>query len=181
MSGSDSLESVSSDSQAGLEPVFPIYLDVEMLTGFLATLEGGFSLASNVSSTEGSTRASGNAGSISTGTSGLLGQLFQLDFSGGIQGGTSADERKEIKFVLQHTEVSLFNRLRGQLYDLDMVETIDDETKALPKLGSIVEFEGVIQSNPLTQVLRIFGPIMSLIEDESPPLSKKGQRIIQSG
>lgn len=135
--------------------VFPFYLDVEMLTGFLATIEDGFLLISNVSETETNSKANDLSASGTAGTSSFLSSLFKIDLQGGLKLSDSSQGGRELGFVLQHTEASLFNRLRERLTAKGLITHVGADSIEMPLLGSIVEIDGVIQQNPVATVLEL--------------------------
>lgn len=91
-----------------IAPVFPFYLDREMLTGFLATLEDGFSLTSNVSQQLGGTSSQRSQAAAEAGLGGgFLNGLFRLGIRGDIESTADQEDREEYQFILQHTEASL--------------------------------------------------------------------------
>lgn len=171
----------SAPDQAPQELVYPFYLDVEMLTGFLATLEGGFSLTSDVSTSEQSHDSSDKSGTADAGTIGLIGSLFKVNMQGNLERTSSLEDRREDKFVLQHTETSLFNRLRSLLIQRNMVTSVHSETTELPSLGAIVEIDGVVQDNPLSQVLSVMELFTNLSQPPPTPQGNQGRRRNRGG
>lgn len=160
-------------------PVFPFYLDVEMLTGFLATLEGGFSLSSSVSETEATSGVKDLSTSAGGGVGGLFSSIFKMDMQGTLKLNDTIEEGRAFNFVLQHTEASLFNRLRNQLYSRGLVTVVNDDSTELPPLGAMVEIDGVLQQNPLTTVLELLQLVSPLVPGLAPPkdLSAKGRNL----
>lgn len=157
-------------------PVFPFYLDTEMLTGFIATLEDGFSLASDVSQQTGGSASSKNQLEGEAGVGGgLLQNLFKLNISGGIESATSQDDREEYRFILQHTEASLFNRCRATMAAAGISTTIAKDTTS-PLIGDIVEITGVLHRNPLHDLLDLANLFGFDSSNQSGGPNPKGQQ-----
>lgn len=144
-----------------------------MLTGFLATLEDGFSLSSNVSQQAGGSTGSRNHATGGVG-GGLFQSLFRINIAGGIESTSDAEDREEYSFILQHTEASLFNRCRSYMrdHDISTVLTIDCDA---PEIGDIVEIRGVLHRNPLHDLLELVSVFSSPNQSQSNVGRSRGQ------
>lgn len=137
---------------AGYELAHPVYLDVPMMTSFLAHLEGGLSTVESETHT-GVDTAEPRL-SIRTGA--------RLRQWGLVHNESEASEPKpsrneaavELRTERHHTAASLFNLLYYYLHEDHQVSPLagDDDLERLEN-GQLVEFRGEYLGNPLENVL----------------------------
>lgn len=147
----------------GYNLAHPVYLDVPMMTSFLAHLEGG--VAVHEEATE---RESGARERALKGRAGLRLRLFPLgDGEVGIEG--SQQRRDETSFEYRterhHTAASLFNILYDYLQEDEQVISLSLASQ-LAELhsGELIELAGEYLGNPLEEVLAFFATILPYIE-----------------
>ncbi|MGH2442128.1 MAG: DUF6414 family protein [Chloroflexota bacterium] len=150
--------------ESGVDIVHPIYLDIPMMTSFVAALEGGFAYVDKrrTSSTklEGTQKsASGRLGVP------ILSSLFRMDMSGDIKSTDDTRSIEEVEVERQHTASSLFNLLRWKLVsDLDLVKfpTSAEDLRELEP-GALVEIRGVIASDPVSDLFEALNDVIASI------------------
>jgi hypothetical protein len=175
---------MSRDNQIDL--VYPLYLDVPMMTSFLAALEDGIAYGSNIKSRRSNQKAlmtQGEAG-IEVPSIGVLSTLFNLNLRGKIERNKSVGDDEEIELVKKHTEASLFMLLRKSLYEsnsITQVAVTDDLEKV--KHASLVEITGRIFRSPaslaLDTLFRIFSLMGVEFQDEIEVIQPKNSKHIQ--
>ena len=100
-----------------IDLAYPLYLDVPMMTSFVAALEDGIAYGSDVTQRGEQQRAVSGQGEARAGMFGLgiVSSLLSLDLRGKISGEKTTGETEEVKLVRKDTEASLFMRLRHVL------------------------------------------------------------------
>lgn len=134
-------------------PVFPYYLDEEMVMSFLATIEGGLSIVQKVSQTVENTEHRDKAGEIEVG-GGFL-STFKASAKGGIGRSSNEISSESWEYERQYPIISLFNLLREQLFTLGISKSIVNDPSIPLSVGDIVEFEGSVQKNPFVELADI--------------------------
>ncbi len=150
--------------QSGTDLVHPVYLDIPMMTSFVAALEGGFAYADKRKT---SSTASGGTQRAASGRLGvpILSSLFRLDMSGDIKSTDDTRSIEEVEVERQHTASSLFNLLRWKLKsDLGLVNS-PASAKDLHGLepGVLVEIRGVIASDPVSDLFEALNDVIASI------------------
>lgn len=142
-----------------LDLVYPLYLDVPMMTSFVAALEDGIAYGSDVTQRTDQQNVVSTAGEARVGIPfmSVLSTLIGLDLRGKISGDRAAGEGEEIKLVRRHTEASLFMRLRQGLKNeekiVEVKEIGDLQKLKNPEENFLVEVSGQIFRSPLSEVL----------------------------
>ena len=169
-----------------IDLVYPLYLDVPMMTSFLAAMEDGIAYDSDVTRTKDRKRtvAAEGEGKARAGlpAMGIFASLLSLDLRGKISGDQAAGSSEEIKLVRRHTEASLFMRLRQMLKDDDRVlqiNQIDDLQKLKDaEHGYLVEVKGQVFRSPLSEALEAVLRILDMLGVDplrsEPPRSQTG-------
>ena len=170
-----------------LELVYPVYLNVPMLTSFIAALEDGATLeaeksTSNKNSVEKGKLLEGSFG-IKSAFSGLLG----LDMKGQLTQKGTLGEEETVKVLRKHTEASLFIRFRQTLIENGLIHSVDylepTQIKNIQK-GSLIEIRGILTENFMNIALNTidsFKKISEMINNQpSKAVVQKGKQVTQS-
>jgi len=142
-----------------IDLVFPLYLDVPMMTSFAAAIQDGIAYGSDITQrTDQSKNISGEAeGRAGIPFMSIFSTLLALDARGKIAGNRAEGEGEEVKVVRRHTEASIFMRLRQTLIDDDrilQINTLDDlERLRGAEQDYLVEVRGQIFRSPLSETL----------------------------
>lgn len=140
--------------------VFPVYLDVPMIVSFLAAVEDGVAFQGETTERQTSGSEKSRSGKSALGIP-ALSSLLRLDMSGEISSTGATGEERELRAVRQHTEASLFNRLRGALKADGLVKTISSASDLASLTdGDLVEVTGAVIGNPLETILEWFTKVM---------------------
>lgn len=173
-----------------IDLVYPLYLDVPMMTSFVAALEDGIAYGSDITQTSNRRRdvAAEGEGKARAGlpSMGIFASLLSLDARGKITGDQEAGNAEEIKLVRKHTEASLFMRLRQMLKDDERVLQINgiDDLRKLEgaEHDYLVEVKGQVFRSPLSEaleavfrVLEMLGVDPSRAQPSTPQASGKKQ------
>lgn len=145
-----------SEDATGAPPRHPLYLDVPMMTSFLAYLEGGVAdTLERVSTSKAdvSKQKEGGAGVKVPSVFSILG----FDASGRMASTTASGTVDEFKIARQHTSASLFNLLYDELQAQSMIKTFGGSADDLSELriGDLVELDGRYTGNPLEDLLAV--------------------------
>jgi hypothetical protein len=136
-----------------------------MLISFLAALEDGVALSSEVASRIGASRRGSGEGAAKAGLPGIASLLgLSLSTEGRYTRENTSEDTVEEKFVRQHTASSLFNRLRALLLSQGLVQQIDSLGQIDDVLeGDLVEVRGEILTDPMHAMLRMFAQLATFI------------------
>jgi hypothetical protein len=134
------------------EPVHPVYLDISMMTSFLAYLNGGVVTSEEQTQKEAAARENswkGHAGA-------RVRLPFALDAEAGSEGSAHRNEEisLELKSARHHTPASLFSSLYDYLSENDLLTDLRD-ARQLGELknGQLIELGGEYLGNPLEEAL----------------------------
>jgi hypothetical protein len=144
----------------------PLYLDVPMMINFLAAIEDGVSYDVNVSRSRDRKGKTAGEAEGKVGLPSLLG-LLPFDLRGRLSGEFEGQNSEELQLVKQHTEASLFNKLRNALLDAGAIRqlgpTLDPSSV---ETGEIVEVAGHVVRNPLAEILALFDRMFPMFENQ---------------
>lgn len=153
------------EAQDTYQLTHPIYLDVAMMTSFLAYLDGGV-----VTQEEATQKETGERERVFKGHGGLSVKLpWALNVGAGAEG--SGQRRDEIsvesKFARQHTNASLFNLLYQYLSSDDKLTILSDASQLESlQTSQLVELSGEYLGNPLEDILGFMGAVFPYILDQ---------------
>lgn len=157
-----------------VELVYPIYLDVPMMTSFVAALEDGIAYGSDVTRREDQRQRSGKDAAAGVGVPkvSILSTLFNFDLRGKITGAGEAGSGEEVTLVRRHTEASLFMRLRQTLIERELISrvtSVDDlQQLGQAKQSPLLEISGQIYRSPLSETLEAVFRILNMLGVEIP-------------
>lgn len=140
-------------------PVFPYYLDEEMVMSFLATIEDGLSIVQKVSQTIEDVVSRELEGEV--GGRGIF-PPFTASASG--RAGRSRDSvsGEVLEYERHYPSIALFNLLREQLVKHNMVTSLTNNQNEALSVGDIVEFEGSIRKNPFVELNEIWNTYLEM-------------------
>lgn len=149
-----------------IDLIYPLYLNVPMMTSFLAAIEDGIAYDLDVVRKQDRKKDAGGEGEGRFGIPGL-GSILNLDLRGKVTENNSAGSSEEIKLVRKHTEASLFMRLRQELKHRGQILKIEGPDD-LTGIGhsSLVEVTGPITRNPLIVAIEGFDQLAELLDVE---------------
>jgi hypothetical protein len=164
--------------------IHPINLDVPMLVSFAAAVQGGLSLASEV--TEEKKRSTSGSGNLSAefSLSNLFKTLFDAEAKTNIEGRLDSETQLVRKESRSYTEASiaiiLYHQLKSQKGSILEVTNIED-IASLP-VGALVEVPGTIEKNTIDSIVDYavaLDILSSMAENQTPvtnpqQTSKKG-------
>ena len=108
----------------------------------LAIIEDGFSMVSQVNSSEQKESTSNQTGSANASTS-LLNKLLKIDLKAEVSHTGNVGESENISREKVHTNVSLLSKFRTTLDEEKLLDTSSDISNM--KIGSFIELEGELQ------------------------------------
>ena len=138
----------------------------------LAIIEDGFSMVSQVNSSEQKESTSDQTGSANASTS-LLNKLLKIDLKAEISHTGNVGESENISREKVHTNVSLLSKFRTTLDEEKLLDTSSDISNM--KIGSFIELEGELQKNPLIDYMDKIVDIFRMINifSDEPALGNK--------
>lgn len=154
-----------------IDLVYPLYLDVPMMTSFVAAIEDGIAYGSDVVQMKDQRRivAAEGEGKAKAGlpSMGIFASLLNFDLRGKITGDQAAGNAEEITLIRRHTEASLFMRLRQMLKENDRVLQIN-HIEDFQKLQNaehdyLVEIKGQVFRSPLSEALEAVFRIIDML------------------
>lgn len=122
----------------------PIYLNTKIVFDMLATIEDGFSEVKNIQTSKNKNHE--NDAEVNIGNNNLFAFL-----NVGIRGNhkVESNDGQTVAEERTHTPVSLFQKLKKQLDDENLIER--DINNAI--IGDFIEFQGTLKTNPVIDML----------------------------
>lgn len=158
-----------------VELVHPLYLNAPMMTSFLAALEDGVAFASDVVRKQ--QRQTETSGSGDQPESALPIASFDFNVRGQLLGSSVAGNTEEVKLLRQHTEASLFIRLRNTLKQGGLYKKLESaEDYGSVQHSDLIEVSGQIVRSPLREVLDAFSRLGGFLDLVEPAPSRSQGR-----
>lgn len=158
--------------------MIPVYINEKIVLDMLAIIEDGFSMVSQVNSSEQKENTTGQIGSVSASTS-LLNKLLKIDLKGELSHTGNVGESENISREKVHTNVSLLSKFKSTLDEEKLLDTSSDISYM--KIGSFIELEGELQKNPLIDYMEKIVDMfrMADIFSDEPELGNKKNSALQ--
>ena len=152
--------------------MIPVYINEKIVLDMLAIIEDGFSMVSQVNSSEQKESTKGQTGSVSASTS-LLNKLLKIDLKGEISHTGNVGESENVSKEKVHTNVSLLSKFRTTLEKEELLDTSSDISNM--KIGSFIELEGELKKNPLIDYMEKIVSVLRManIFSDEPELGNK--------
>lgn len=147
-----------------MELVYPIYLDVPMMTAFLGSLEGGIVEEADVEGKRMDAGEKVQQASLKAKLSGLVSTLVNAE--GGVELSKKLAESMESQYKskVRISHAALFIRLRDLLLEQKKLKIIkSSECLQEVSIGDIVEFQGLIAANPSYQIRSSFNQLLPIL------------------
>ena len=149
-----------------MELVYPIYLDIPMMTGFLASIEGGIVEEAEIESKSGDVKEKSTSASLKASISGMVSSILGAGLNTGLDSSRKISENLESSYkgVIRYPTSALFIRLRNLLIQQDIIKVVTDKQELeTVGLGDIVEFGGFVSGNPAYQIRHAFGQLLPIL------------------
>ena len=156
----------------------PVYINEKIVLDMLAIIEDGFSMVSQVNSSEQKESTSEQIGSVNASTS-LLNKLLKIDLKGDISHTGNVGENENISKEKVHTNVSLLSKFRTTLEDEKLLDTSSNISNV--KIGNFIELEGELQKNPLIDYMDKIVDVFRMVDifSDEPELGNKKNASMQ--
>lgn len=156
----------------------PVYINEKIVLDMLAIIEDGFSMVSQVNSSEQKESTSGQIGSVNASTS-LLNKLLKIDLKGNVSHTGNLGESENISKEKVHTNVSLLSKFRATLEEEKLLDTSSNVSNM--KIGSFIELEGELQKNPLIDYMDKIVDMFRMVDifSDEPELGNKKNTSLQ--
>lgn len=156
----------------------PVYINEKIVLDMLAIIEDGFSMVSQVNSSEQKESTSEQIGSVNASTS-LLNKLLKIDLKGDISHTGNVGENENISKEKVHTNVSLLSKFRTTLEDEKLLDTSSNISNV--KIGNFIELEGELQKNPLIDYMDKIVDMFRMVDifTDEPELGNKKNASMQ--
>lgn len=157
--------------------IIPVYLNEKTVLDMLAIMEDGFSMVSEVISSN--QEASSTLGKLSGGvsTKAILDKLLKIQLDGNFQKDKAASSEVGTKLEKVHTNVSLLSKFRSELIDGKLLAYKAGDKLDISKInaGDFIELEGELQKNPMIDIMEKFIDVfrMADIFSGKPQLGNK--------
>lgn len=155
----------------------PLYLDVPMMTSYLAYLTDGVAHAIGEKTTGTASNATDKA--VGGGISIPAGGLASVTFSGRFGRSRSAEETVETTVERHHTAASLFNVLLDYLTDANLIGGVKRDSLEALGPGALVRSRGRFVGNPLEDSLSMINQMVPYLQAMMPdvePDPSEGKR-----
>lgn len=156
----------------------PVYINEKIVLDMLAIIEDGFSMVSQVNSSEQKESTSEQIGSVNASTS-LLNKLLKIDLKGDISHTGNVGENENISKEKVHINVSLLSKFRTTLEDEKLLDTSSNISNV--KIGNFIELEGELQKNPLIDYMDKIVDMFRMVDifSDEPELGNKKNASMQ--
>ena len=148
-----------------MELVYPIYLDVPMMTAFLASLEGGLIEKADIERKSGDAKERTRSVSFGVKISDLLSGIVGGGAEAGLSKKLSESLEAQYRSTVQFPNTTLFIRLRSLLMERGVLVSIGSKGDLESvSLGNLVEFQGLAIPSPAYQIRRLFSQLEPIIK-----------------
>ena len=157
--------------------IIPVYLNEKTVLDMLAIIEDGFSMVSEVTSSN--QDVSSSTGKLSGGisTKAILDKLLKIQLEGSFQKDKSTSSGVDTKLEKVHTNVSLLSKFRSELIDGNLLTCKAGDKLDISNInaGDFIEIEGELQKNPMIDIMEKFIDVfrMADIFTDKPQLGNK--------
>lgn len=138
--------------------IIPIYLNEKTVLDMLAIIEDGFSMVSEVSSSNQNSNTTDVKMGGGLSTKAILDKLLKIQIDGSFEKGKNVNETSQTKLEKVHTNVSLLSKFRSELINNQLLACTAEENLDISKVktGDFIEIEGELQKNPMIDLLEKF-------------------------
>jgi hypothetical protein len=147
-----------------MELVYPIYLDVPMMSAFLGSLKGGIIEEADIEGKRMDAKGKIRQLSLKAKLSGLISTLVSAE--GGVESSSTLAEsiESQYKSKVRISHAALFIELHDLLLKNKKVKIIDS-LKCIQdvSIGDIVEFQGIVAANPSYQIRSSFNQLLPVL------------------
>lgn len=157
--------------------IIPVYLNEKTVLDMLAIIEDGFSMVSEVSSSNqnSSTTDLKLGGGLST--KAILDKLLKIQIDTNLENEKSNNMTAETKSEKVHTNVSLLSKFRSELINNQLLSCTAESNLDISKIktGDFIELEGELQKNPMIDLMEKFIDVFRMYDIfvEKPALGNK--------
>lgn len=146
--------------------IIPIYLNEKTVLDMLAIMEDGFSMVSEISSSNQDISSTNVKAGGGISTKAILDKLLKIQLDGSLQEEQNASTTSESKLEKVHTNVSLLSKFRTRLIESDMMKCAEGENLDFSKIktGDFIELEGELQKNPMIDIMEKFVDVFRMAE-----------------
>lgn len=146
--------------------IIPIYLNETIVMDMLAIMEDGFSMVSEVSSSNAVSQRDEDKFHAGFSTSDLFSKLLKIDLGAEINTEESKQEAISSKRQKVHTSTSLFSRFREKLNKDNLIVEMSKENSDISKLnvGDFVEVSGTLNKNPMVNILESAIDVFKMVD-----------------
>lgn len=135
--------------------IIPVYLNEKTVLDMLAVIEDGFSMISEVSSSNQNNNTSDIKVSGGLAANALLNKLLKIEINPNYEQQKSNNTIDETKSEKVHTNVSLLSKFRSELINNQLLSCSADNELDISKIktGDFIEIEGELQKNPIIDLI----------------------------
>lgn len=146
--------------------IIPVYLNEKTVLDMLAIMEDGFSMVSEVSSSNQNTNTSDVKTNGGLSTKAILDKLLKIQIDSNFEKKKSKSETTQTKLEKVHTNVSLLSKFRSELINNHLLSCTADDNLDITeiKTGDYIEIEGELQKNPMIDLLEKFIDVLRMDE-----------------
>lgn len=157
--------------------IIPVYLNEQTVLDMLAIMEDGFSMISEVTSTNQDTSSSSGRVSGGVSTKNLLDKLLKIQLDGSLQKEKAVAASTDTKLEKVHTSVSLLSKFKTELMDNHLLACKAGDILDISKInaGDFIELEGKLDKNPMIDYMEKLIDVLRMVEifAEKPSLGER--------
>ncbi len=138
--------------------IIPIYLNEKTVLDMLAIIEDGFSMISEVSSSNQNSNTTDMKIGGGLSTKAILDKLLKIQVNASLDKEDNVSNVSQTKLEKVHINVSLLSKFRSELINNQLLACTAGEDLDISKIntGDFIEIEGELQKNPMIDLLEKF-------------------------
>lgn len=144
--------------------IIPIYLNEKTVLDMLAIIEDGFSMISEVSSSNQNSNTTDMKIGGGLSTKAILDKLLKIQVNASLDKEDNVSNVSQTKLEKVHTNVSLLSKFRSELINNQLLACTAEEDLDISKIntGDFIEIEGELQKNPMIDLLEKFVDLLRM-------------------
>lgn len=157
--------------------IIPIYLNEKTVIDMLAIIEDGFSMVSEISTSNQVSNSLDTKINGGFSTKALLDKLLRIQLDASVESEHAEENQSNVKQEKVHTNVSLLSKFRSELVSNKLLSFKAGEKIDFGKIetGDFIEIEGELQKNPMIDIFERVIDVFRMMDifSDKPELGNK--------
>ena len=157
--------------------IIPIYLNEKTVIDMLAIIEDGFSMVSEISTSNQVSNSLDTKINGGFSTKALLDKLLRIQLDASVESEHAEENQSNVEQEKVHTNVSLLSKFRSELVSNKLLSFKAGEKIDFGKIetGDFIEIEGELQKNPMIDIFERVIDVFRMMDifSDKPELGNK--------